>query len=431
MLLPAAALASTLAGCSTVVEDFRYRPNRIPTSLQTPVKIAILPFKDERTTHQDGSLAWTWLPFVPFSTVYSDRQQPVGERLRNAYYLPDLVGYAIAHDFAESPLSRRLDIDPPLLEDYDIVIHGSILSTERFDRAISYGFGPLSGFLHLFGLPKGERGLRLAVRYLAYDVRGNKVLETTAVRDWSSVHVRNPASFMEGLVATLQEVTAEFDEKLIALIRSERFLPYERVVDDRIRQYHARVDAELPALVAEIERVRDLTSIPDVRYAQEVKEEIKRRAYYLEAYRRLESLFIAGQQEFQCERHKATLSQVAQLRTQRRESGIQLDDDPGTDGVDGSMFGTSDPAAGASRPENVVQMVHALGFESVDPDTIGYLLSHLRGASAVELRQSFLAQYRRKIRSLEQIRAALEQEARDAPMPVVEETFEGVRLYRH
>ena len=95
---------------------------------------------------------------IPFATASSDRRQSPAERYESDYYYPDLISYTIALELVGNGIATRVDIAPPALEDYDLILHGVLHSTKTWDRRISYGLGFLSGVTVLVGFPQGTQG---------------------------------------------------------------------------------------------------------------------------------------------------------------------------------------------------------------------------------------------------------------------------------
>lgn len=445
------ALLATASACGPVYHDFSYRPNDVPTA-RSGLKIAIIPFVDERETKDSGSHGLAWVPGVLWATESRDQRQDPESVARTEYFYPGLVAYTLALDLAHNGVGARVDIAPPALEDYDLIIHGKLRSFEERDQVLSYGLGPASGITAIVGLPQGHRTVHLDLTYVAYDAKGETVLNEPVVRDWSDTFwdKKQAKPIMHGRVMTLREANGVFLQRLVPVLGGTPFVPERAAVMQRVRIYHARLDPELPQLLAERQRARTHAA----EYAAAVDREIHRRAGFLESYRRTEDRIISDQQQIVWQRQHQILVETAQIRTLQRQTEAEHERmkneafHAAMRPLAGAFVAGTMPALGAAQaqgqwaspqwemltkdlstalaamppppppPPDLRSVLAEIGIDSARDGSPGEMLGAISGNSIPDLRDKFLRLYATKKVPLARIRAA----ALGTAAPSIEDT---------
>jgi hypothetical protein len=442
------ALVATLgvAACGPIHHDFEYTPNRLAQVQPSRLKIAVLPFVDARTTEESGSHALGWLPLVPYTTETFDERQDPGSVGRNEYYLPMLLAYTVALDLAQNGLGSRIDIAPPALEDYDVVVHGKLRSNQLSSTELSYGLGPFSFVTKTVGLPQSQRGVVFDVTYVAYDADGRVVVEKPVRKEWSKLLWDSESDFpvMHGQVLSVQEANGEFVQMLAGRLATAPFTPEAEAARHRVQLYHARLDPEMPELLRARDGLR--ASAPDSAALATVQQEIGRRATLLETYRQTEDRIIASQQAKVWKRQQEILEDTARVRqvereTEARQAQIEAEQrravlqplagafvagvmpslqaskltgqwgdaqwQSATQDLSAALAAMPPPPPGAP---DVSGMLDEVAVADADPDSAADWSGRVEGKSVPELRRSFLRLYARKIRPLRTVVAPAVQE---------------------
>ncbi len=437
------ALLLPVMGC-TVYPDFVYPTHKIVGAEPTGLKIAVLPFEDQRKTLDHGSKGWSYLPLIPWASHSEDRRQASSDRFTENYYWPDLVPYAIALELIDNKISHRVDIAPAALEDYDLIIHGVLKSTKTRDRRISYGLGPLGFITSLIALPQGSVAREFTASYAIYDARGEQIEQHEYAQPWSSFHWGGGAPpMMHGLVTGIRDANKDFVTQLVAKLKQPPYSDLRKVRDERIRLYHTRLDPELGQLIEERDRVRQKDGQLYQNYAQDLTAEIMRRGRNLEKYRRAEQTIIAKQQQHIYETQHLRLEQIAGVRRARRvaiakqAAAKQAHSRAVMSSLAGAVAGGLVPTSqalnatgGNLTPALQSQMAQDLSAAlAAMPDapppppdmsgeiaklhvdtrhmaSAGGLLQGLQGNNLAEIRGQFLKRYAKTTRSLDQIKGA-------------------------
>jgi hypothetical protein len=442
LLIVSSLLGSSLLGCGPTYYDFTYEPNQLEAPARSEFKIAVIPFVDARETYDRGSRLWAWLPLVPYATERTDSAQDPRQREPGTYYFPEIVAYSIALDLAQNGIGSRVDLAPPALEDYDLIIHGKLFSTEKAERKLSYCLGPLGFMTSWVGAPQGQRLVTFQATYVAYDARGNTRIERPIRETWSSAYMGRDSGnpHMHGFVTTIRDANKAFLEELLQVMRQPPFQPEPEAIDERIRQYHQRLDPELAELIKERDQALGREGQLYRDFAALLQREIKKRARYLEAYRRTEDRIIGEQQDFVWATQHQRLIETAKVRAAQRtlkERKEQMEGEQfhatmrplagalvaGVMPAYGSAAGsghwgdqqwtdlTQDLSAALAAmppppppPPDLTPVLSKLEIETGGIDAPGVLLAGVKGNNIPEIRRNFLDLYRRKTRSIEQLK---------------------------
>ncbi len=441
-------LAAILSACSgkPIYRDFVYHPQALQGAPETDLKIALLPFADDREEHDSGSHAWNYLPGVLYATESSDDRQTEADRHGSDYYFPDLLPYTLALDLVSNGVSRRVDFSPPALEDYDVVIHGMIHSTELRNQKYSYGLGPASFLTQAVGLPQGEQAALYDVSYRVYTGDGEKVGELRVQREWSPLYWDEDQvqPKIQGVVENVQSGNEEALAWVVATLGRAPITPYQETIDRRIRTYHERLDPNLAGLITERDRARSDPGMGG--YAEMVDDEIHRRARLLEKYRRVEQKVIAKQQEFvydsqyrrlaQLGEYRAAQRQAASSARRAREQHERAQKQRLSSALVGgliplmnsmSSYNANDPSAAQSAamdaavlragqsfssyeepppPPDMNEMMQGIEMDMGDHGAAGASLGGISGNNIVKIRERFLVKYRGQARTIGELREA-------------------------
>lgn len=276
---------------------------------------------------------------------------------RNAYYLPGLIAYTIALDLAKNGLGSRVDIAPPALEDYDLVIHGKLRSNQLTSTELTYGLGPLRFVSNMAGMPQRQREVVFEITYVVYDARGEVALEVPLRKEWSKLlwEGQQDVPLIHGQVLIVQEANRDFVASLAARLREPPLAPEAETVRSRVRLYHSRLDPELPELLAARDRLR--LQSPRSLLADAVEREVERRARLLESYRRTEDRIISDQQAQVWRTQQQILEDTARVRqlereTEARHEALERQHAQATlQPLAGALFAGIQPALGSAQAQ--------------------------------------------------------------------------------
>lgn len=433
------------AACAPVHHDFSYTPNQVSQPARpSPLKVAVLPFVDKRVEIDEGSHAWSWLPLVPSAAETRDGPQDPGARDEADYYFPDLVAYTIALDLIQNGVGARVDLAAPALEDYDLVVHGTLNATTQSDRVLSYGLGPLGGATSMIGLPQKSKSVTYDVTYVVYDSEAQPILEKTIAKEWSKLDWSSSGQnspIMTGFVETIQEANHEFVAELVQRLQSPPFSSGQQVVADRVRRFHDRLDPELSQLLTERDRVRAKPGDLYRLYQDDLTYEIGKRAELLESWRRVEERIIALQQVHVYETQAKRLDQIAHVRAAKRSAAHEqqqlarkhrsailqplaaafvagtvptMKDANATGGTWNSnhwqqwsrdMSAALSVVPDAPPPPDLTPLLQDLDIDMDGLESAGGVIVGLRGNNVPELRRNFLARYSEQTLSVGEIQA--------------------------
>ena len=164
MTLSASVLALGLAAC-TVTRAWQYPPNppgmwlNVKGSKTLPVSVAVLPLRDQRgATIQRGSRLLP-LPLVPYVVNSFDRpetvQDPEGVQLIHMNPSRDFA-MAIANELRHAGIFSTVAFAESLTTKPDLVLSGTIRSTNWRRDFTTYGLGPLGPLVWILGAPMGK-----------------------------------------------------------------------------------------------------------------------------------------------------------------------------------------------------------------------------------------------------------------------------------
>ena len=433
------ALSVFMCACS-IRQDFSYVPEAIEELPHTRLKIAVLPFVDNREVLDSGSTGLAWVPGVPTSAKTVDAPQDLSDRNRPVYYFPDLVAYGLALDLIRNNVGSIVHFDPEVKDDYDLVIDGSIDSLAKTNRRITYGLGPAAFALYMFGIPALSKSVDFKASYRVKLPGGDNVFFKEYDTDWgtalwggSSIEEgeRN-IPLMEGINSTIRESNTQFLTDAAPVISSQALKSNQR---DRLWRFYTALDPELRVLEIELQRLGRGNELRRNR----VSVEISKRERILEKYRQAEEQILAKQQQYIFQVQEARLQHITQLRSQTRvieERQRQLEQAAAQQqnrAIAGALLAGMVPAynsaatAGdwSSAQSAMMAQDIASGLSAVPPppppppdlspylrqldvsfdglESGGNLLAGIRGSSLQEIRQKFLRAYRGKITPLGQM----------------------------
>ena len=244
------AFLALITSACTKRYNFQYEPEPIEGAKQSDLRIAVMPFGDERKLIDEGSKNLAYVPLVPTSANVKDAPQSEMDRHRGVYYYPDLVAFGIALDVGANKLGSVAHFNPEMKEDYDLIIEGSVLSLAQTDRNLTYGLSVAAPLTQMIGLPQGSKGIDFKARYIIKKHSGEVLYDQIHESDWSSVQQGMP--FMEGINSTIREGnTAFLTAALPVLEKTAR----KDLAPRRKRQFYAALDPSLRNLDAERRRL--------------------------------------------------------------------------------------------------------------------------------------------------------------------------------
>lgn len=315
-------IAVSLSAC-TVHHTFNYEPEEIDDAAKTDLRIAVMPFRENRKHVDDGSTGWAYVPLVPTAAKTVDAPQDESARSRAEYYYPDLIAYALALDLIHNHVGSLVHLNPPTLEHYDIVIEGSLDGLPITTRKLTYGVGPAAFLLTTFGFPSGANAVEVQATY-AVNLPGEEspIYEKQHTGDyvatqWSGqekefssddiIAKHGAASHIHGIVEGFHEVSEAFLVDAAPVIQNQAAGHTEK---DARFSYYRRLDPELREFEATLKRTSGSIR---ARVAREYKKRLK----ILEKYRQKEWQRVVEQQNYRNETLARRLVQIANIRGQQ------------------------------------------------------------------------------------------------------------------
>ncbi len=164
MTLSASVMALGLAAC-TVTRNWQYPPDPPGTLLSVkgsrtlPVTVVVLPLRDLRGANVERGSGRLALPLVPYAVNSFDRpetvQDPEGVRLIRMNPSQDFA-MAIARELRHAGIFSTVSFAESLTTKQDLVLSGTIRSTNWRRSFTTYGLGPLGPFFWILGAPMGK-----------------------------------------------------------------------------------------------------------------------------------------------------------------------------------------------------------------------------------------------------------------------------------
>src|SRR5438132_1825245 len=164
MTLSASVMALGLAAC-TVTRNWQYPPDPPGTLLNVkgsktlPVTVAVFPLRDLRGANVERGSWRLALPVVPYAVNSFDRpetvQDPEGVPLIHMNPSRDFA-MAIANELRHAGIFSRVAFAESLTTKPDLVLSGTIRSTNWRRSYTTYGFGPFGPLVWILGAPMGK-----------------------------------------------------------------------------------------------------------------------------------------------------------------------------------------------------------------------------------------------------------------------------------
>ena len=164
MTLSASVMALGLAAC-TVTRNWQYPPDPPGTLLNVkgsktlPVTVAVFPLRDLRGANVERGSWRLALPLVPYAVNSFDRpetvQDPEGVRLIRMNPSRDFA-MAIANELRHAGIFSTVAFAESLTTKPDLVLSGTIRSTNWRRSFTTYGLGPLGPLVWILGAPMGK-----------------------------------------------------------------------------------------------------------------------------------------------------------------------------------------------------------------------------------------------------------------------------------
>jgi hypothetical protein len=164
LTLSASVLALGLAAC-TVTRNWQYPPDppgallNIKGAKTLPVTVAVLPLRDLRGANVERGSWRMALPLVPYAVNSFDRpetaQDPEGVRLIHMSPSQDFAK-AIAKELKHAGIFSSVAFTESLTTKPDLVLNGTIRSTNWRRSYTTYGLGPLGPLVWILGAPMGK-----------------------------------------------------------------------------------------------------------------------------------------------------------------------------------------------------------------------------------------------------------------------------------
>jgi hypothetical protein len=163
-LFPVSILALGLTGC-TVARNWQYPPDppgallNVKGSKAVPIKVGVLPLRDLRgQSEQRGSWVVAF-PLVPYGTSTYDRPETVKDAWGNSLIRMDPprdFAKAIASELQHADIFSSVMLADSAREKPDLILSGTIRSTNWKRTLTTYGLGPVGPFFWVLGAPMGN-----------------------------------------------------------------------------------------------------------------------------------------------------------------------------------------------------------------------------------------------------------------------------------
>ncbi|TLY46212.1 MAG: hypothetical protein E6K59_01565 [Nitrospirae bacterium] len=164
LALFASVMAVGLAAC-TVTRNWQYPPDPPGTLLNVkgaktlPVTVAVLPLRDLRGANVERGSWRMAFPLVPYAVNSFDRpetvQDPEGVPLIHMNPSRDFA-MAIANELRHAGIFSRVALAESLSTKPDLVLSGTIRSTNWRRSYTTYGLGPIGPLFWILGAPMGK-----------------------------------------------------------------------------------------------------------------------------------------------------------------------------------------------------------------------------------------------------------------------------------
>ena len=164
MMLSVSVMALGLAAC-TVTRNWQYPPDppgmllNVKGSKALPVNVAVLPLRDQRGANIKKGSWLLPLPFVPYAVNSFDRpetvQDPEGVPLIHMNPSRDFAK-AIAEELKHAGIFSSVVFAESLTTKPDLVLSGTIRSTNWRRSFTTYGLGPIGPLVWILGAPMGK-----------------------------------------------------------------------------------------------------------------------------------------------------------------------------------------------------------------------------------------------------------------------------------
>jgi hypothetical protein len=164
MTFSASVMALGLAAC-TVTRNWQYPPDppgsllNVKGSKTLPVTVAVLPLRDLRGATVERESWRLALPLVPYAVNSFDRpetvQDPEGVLLIHMNPSRDFA-MAIANELRHAGIFSTVAFTESLTTKPDLVLSGTIRSTNWRRSYTTYGLGPMGPLVWILGAPMGK-----------------------------------------------------------------------------------------------------------------------------------------------------------------------------------------------------------------------------------------------------------------------------------
>lgn len=177
--IPAIAAALLLClGCTYVpTASLHYDPAVVDTHAPSDARLAVLPLVEARAPKRypglQGHLFKTYIPLLPYVKVsyerldesYMRNRRNLGESPSPSEHFTVAIAAEIARDLRESGLFHEVHFtpDPAIAASYDLVLAGTLRSTEFDIYATSYMLGAPGVLLWFLPIPLGKDEATVAV----------------------------------------------------------------------------------------------------------------------------------------------------------------------------------------------------------------------------------------------------------------------------
>src|SRR5256885_2364708 len=164
MTFSASVMALGLAAC-TVTRNWQYPPDppgsllNVKGSKTIPVTVAVLPLRDLRGATVERESWRVALPLVPYAVDSFDRPETLHdpERVRLIHIRPSPnFAMAIANELRHAGIFSTVAIAESLTTKPDLVLSGTIHSTNWRRSFTTYGLGPIGPLVWILGAPIGK-----------------------------------------------------------------------------------------------------------------------------------------------------------------------------------------------------------------------------------------------------------------------------------
>jgi len=207
-----------IIGCSSNAA-FVYTPmSQFKSTKKFPARVAVKAFLDQRGNNNKNYSLLALIPIVPFGIEEYNRPEAGSEfgATQTSYQIrpPEDFSKALVTDLKASNMFEEVFYtERELPKDADLVIEGTINSTDFRGEVITYCLSFAAAYLWFFGLPVGHSSNEIVLSLRLITAKdGNTVLERSYNKQTSQtggLYYSN-ASYCEGYARMVEDINRDF-----------------------------------------------------------------------------------------------------------------------------------------------------------------------------------------------------------------------------